>query len=476
MKASIAKSTAHMTGASVLQKIVAFFYFALVARTLGADDTGKYVLALSFTTIFVVFVDLGFTNVLIREAAKFKEKIQTFVSTIVAVKLVLGALTYVAAVMTVNLLGYDVEIRQLVYLSAVTMLFDSLHLTLYGILRAIGDLKWEAGSIVLSQVATLALGTFFIFGGYPLIFLILAFTIPSVLNATYAAHILWSQYKVSIRPAFNRETFLYIGKIAIPFAIAAIFARLYSYLDSIILSKLLDTTAVGQYSIATKITFAFQFIPLALIAAVYPRFSEYYATNKEKLARMFEQSMKYLLVVAFPIAAGISLLAQDLVVTLFSVEYAASVLPLQILMASLIFSFVSFPIGAILNACDKQVTQTVIVGMVLIINVIANLLLIPNFGITGAALAAFIGNACLSLFGYLIVPKITPISHFFLFKTKLQLITSVSVMAFVVWQINIVMHFSIAIIAGAVIYPIMLFVTGAVTKKHVQDARALLKR
>ena len=73
---SIIKNAAFMTIASVGQKIAAFAYFTIIARYIGANNTGRYFIALSFTTVFVVFVDLGLTNVLVREGAKYKNKIQ----------------------------------------------------------------------------------------------------------------------------------------------------------------------------------------------------------------------------------------------------------------------------------------------------------------------------------------------------------------------------------------------------------------
>src|SRR3989338_165380 len=268
---SIAKNTAFMTFASVGQKIISFVYFTLIARTIGAEGTGKYFFALAFTTVFVIFVDLGLTNVLVREAAKQRDKMREYFSTVLSVKIILGILTYAAAAVTIGALGYPVETRHLVYLSAVTMLFDSLHLTIYGVLRAVGDLKWEAISIVGSQAITLVLGSIFLYTGQPLIYLILAFTISSFLNVIYASVVLWRKYGISLKAKFGAAAFGYLGKIAVPFAIAAIFARVYSYADTLILSKLAGDQAVGWYSVPYKITFAFQFIPLALIAALYPR-------------------------------------------------------------------------------------------------------------------------------------------------------------------------------------------------------------
>lgn len=462
--------------ASVGQKIIAFVYFALIARHIGAEGTGTYFFALAYTTVFVVFVDMGFTNVMVREAARVKDKLQLYFSTVLSVKILFGILSYIAAVVIINLMGYGSEVKNLVYLSGVTMLFDSFHLSIYGTLRAIGDLRWESISLTGSQFLTLILGTIFLYAGLPIIFLILAFTISSLVNVCFAMFIAVYKYKLKLVPKFDRAIFFHFAKIAIPFALAAIFARVYSYIDSILLSRFLGNESVGWYSIAHKVTFAFQFIPLALVAAIYPRFSEYFVHDKKKLAYIFERSVKYLLLIAFPIAVGISLLSQDLILLLFTEEYLKSILPLQILITSLVFSFVSFPIGAFLNASNRQVTQTTIVGTVMVVNIIMNLLLIPHFGIIGAAISALVGNVLLALLGYLFVPKITKISHLFLFKALLQIMVASVTMGILVYITNQYAHFIFAILTGVLVYPIMLFVTGAVNKKQLVEALSLIKK
>jgi len=111
MSNSVAKNTAFITIASIAQKVISFVYFTLIARNIGAESTGKYILALSFTTIFVVFIDLGLNQVLIREGAKSKDNLQKYLSSVLFTKLFLGVLTYIAAIVTVNLMGYVVETR-----------------------------------------------------------------------------------------------------------------------------------------------------------------------------------------------------------------------------------------------------------------------------------------------------------------------------------------------------------------------------
>lgn len=471
---SIAKNATFMTVASVGQKIIAFLYFTFLARQLGAEDIGKYFLALSFTTVFVIFIDLGFTNVLVREAARAKDKIQIYLSTLLSFKLIMAVIVYLACALAANLLGYDDLLRSLIYLSGVTMVFDTLHLTLYGVLRAHGELRYESKAIVASQGATLILGTTFILAGFGLIWLIAAFTLPSLLNALYVASVL-KRKGYTLHPKFDKKTFTYLGKIVVPFALAAIFARLYSYIDSILLSKLMDEVAVGYYSIPYKITFAFQFVPLALIAALYPRFSEYFVSNKKKLAFALERGLKYLMVVAMPIALGIATLSNDIILTLYTSEFQESILPLQVLILGLIFSYLSFPLGAFLNACNKQKTQTVIIGSVMVMNVILNLKLIPIYGVIGAATAATAGNILLTVFGLYFAGKVTKISFAYLAMCFFKTLTCALVMSMAVYYTNQSLHFVFSIFVGAAVYIIMLFATKTVTRKQVQELSLLIR-
>jgi len=465
-----------MTLASVGQKVVAFAYFTLIARIIGAEGTGTYFTALAFTTVFVVFVDLGFTNVLVREAAKAKDRLAEYVSTLLFIKVVLGLFTYGALMLTVHMLGYDIELRHMIYLSGITMMFDSLHLTLYGALRAIGNLTYEAISIVGSQLLTLVLGSIFLFLHLPLIFLIFAFTVSSVLNVVFVLYVLLRIYKMKLRVHYNPVVCKHLGRIAIPFALAAVFARVYSYIDSLLLQRLAGDIAVGWYAIPYKITYAFQFIPLALVAAMYPRFSEYYEHDKDRLAYLFQQGMKYLMLISFPIAVGIGILSEDIILLLYTSEYTNSVLPLRILIGSLVFSYVSFPIGAFLNACNRQVAQTVIVGIVMVVNIMLNLILIPMYSVVGAASAALIGNVLLTFLGYLMVPQVVRVSHRFLLKILIQVTCSALVMGCVVWYVLGVTHIAVAILAGALVYSCMLFVVRGVNRQQLKEALSLVKK
>ena len=74
------------------------------------------------------------------------------------------------------------------------------------------------------------------------------------------------------------------------------------------------------------------------------------------------------------------------------------------------------------------------------------------------------------------MPSITKISHWFLFKSFLQIFISAIVMGLVVYFINQISHYTVAILIGAAIYPIMLFVTRAITTEQLKEALVLVKK
>ncbi len=473
---SIAKNAFFMTAASIGQKILSFAYFTLIARTIGATDTGKYFFALSFTTIFVVFVDLGFTSALIREASKDRAGISRAAGGVLAAKTVFAVASYAAMALSIHALNYGEDVKMMVYLSGITMILDSIHLTFYGVLRALGDLRFEAMSIMVSQFLTMILGTIFLFLHLPIVFLILAFVIPSFLNVCFVIAVVRRVHHLAIIPRYDWTLIKHASILAWPFTLAAIFARIYSYADTILLRSLVGVIAVGWYSIAYKITFAFQFIPLALVAALYPKLSEYYGKkDMHALEASLEQSLKYLLLIAMPIALGIATLARPIVLLVYGTEYLNSIRPLQILIVSLIFSFASFPLGAYLNACNRAATQTLIVGAVLFSNIVLNLFLIPRFGVVGAASAGLFGNFLLAFLGYLVVSRVGRINHSYLGKTVLQLLlasVSMAGLALVVTQKSSVL---LGIVVAIPIYLLLVFGLKAVTKTELKTAIALIK-
>lgn len=475
MTQRLAKNTLYLTFAMIGQKAVAFLYFAMIARLMGAQDTGAYFIALAIITIIMVLDDLGMTSVLIRETAKDEKDATQWCRTVMGVKTITMPITVMIAFFVPALMGYSTEVTQLVRLAIVIMLADTMSLTFYGVLRGLHRLKYESIGVFVGQMLIAGIGAFFLFAGLATLpLLIIALASGSVWNLWYSAsrvvkRLGWKAlvptYTLGWKPL----------KMAFAFFLAAVFVKVYSYTDSIILERVLGEEAVGFYSVAYKLTYAFQFLPLAFVAALYPAMSAQ-AQDVVALKKTLLKSFWYLMLIGAPIVFGIWSLAPEIITFFYSDQYLSSILPLQVLVFVLIFIFLDFPIGSLLNATDRQATKTGIMGATMVVNLVGNLVLIPRYEIVGASIAALLSFVFMFSAGWIAARSVVKMTLADLWHSTWHVLTSAVAMAAVVVWVKSFIPFYIAIIVGALVYVGFGFALGGMTREHVAQVKVLLRR
>lgn len=459
----IAKNTTYLTGAFVLQKVLSFVYFTLIAIALGASATGAYVFALSYTTLFAVFIDFGLTQVLIRDIAQDPSKKQSLLSSILGIKFWLSIIVVLVVVISSNFIQKPLDTKIMIWIASVIIVGDALNLSIWGVLRGMQNLSYEAVATVLNQIITLVFGGIVLFFHLPVYLLVAALLIGTVFNLSYGIYTLRKKLNISLRLDFDKATALKLLKIAFPFALLGIFMRLYSQVDQILLSFLSGDTVLGWYSVPYKITFALQFIPASFAAALYPALSAYYKKDKEKFKNIFEQSLKYMAIVAFPVSFGIAALAPEIILNIYTEEYTNSILPLQIMIFSIIFVFINFPVGALLNAAHKQVLNTWMMGIVMVVNICANIILIPMLSHVGASIAVMLSSIILFILGMYWSYSVSPFSlRSFLINIAKLFVASLVMFVTVMWLKSYI-HYLLTIPVGAIIF------VGSIYILHIFD-------
>ena len=468
MKAfTITQNTSFLTAASILQKVISFVYFTIIARVIGVENTGVYFFAITFTTIFTVVADFGMGPVLTREVARYPDRSEQYLHTAFWSKVMFGVISYGLVIFFINILDYPFLTKLLVSVSGITMFFDNLHAAFYSVFRARKNLIYESICIVGSQAITLLVGSLALFNHWPLYWLILAYTIPAFLNFIFSAFSLKKIYGLVYRCSFNFNIFKMFLGFALPFALAGIIGRLYSYSDSLLMSKMLSAQELGWWSVPYKISFAFQFVPVALSASVYPVMSELFLTQKEKIGDLFLKSWRYLFTIVFPISFGLIALATPIIIKLYKPQFAPAIPVLRILLVSLIFGYLSFITGATLNASNRQKTQTSLLAFALFINILANLLLLPKIGIMGAAYAALLSNIILSIGGFWFCRHLISIDLNVLFKYFNQTFWPAVLMALLAFYLSTKINFLLIIPLAAVFYGVLLFMVGGIDKNLI---------
>lgn len=475
MSTKVAKNTFYLTVASIGQKVLAFGYFIFIARVMGVENTGAYFLVLSLTTIFSVFTDIGLQPVIVREVAKQKDRAMELARTVLGIKLPFMLVAVVLVVISGNLLGYDKEILSLIPFAITVMLLDAISFLFYAVLRGFQKLKYESVGMFIGQSITVSIGVFVLYTSPSLSLLLIALISGSFFNAIFSAYHArkLTTWRILI-PHFDLLYAKKVLRIAFPFFLAGIFVKVYSYIDTIFLSLFIGATAVGIYSLAYKLTYAFQFIPMSFTAALYPGMSELVVSDKEKLSRLFHKAMWYMLIIAVPIVFGIWSISDELVM-LAGGEFIESASALRVLIFVLIPIFLDFPIGSLLNAADKQVIKTSIMGITMVINVVMNAALIPFLGIQGATVSALFSFTFMFVAGLFFVQKIIPYSITQLLKVMLPVIIIGIGMALFTVLIKGFLPLILVIPLAALLYFSGLFISGILKKTDIQQIIRLLR-
>jgi len=473
---NIAKNTSYLTLALIGQKIISFTYFTILANNLAPEQLGKYYLAISLTTIFAIFIDIGLINVLTREVAKRPFESNKLLANVLSLKIPLSILTVGAVILTTYLLGYETLTKHLVYISSISMILDSFTTTFFAVSRGHHNLLYESIASILFQLIVMGFGLRALYSGFGLLYIMLALAVASMFNFIYSFLILRYKIGVKINLQYDKKFFWTLIKLALPFAGYAIFQRLYIYLDSILLSILASEMYVGIYQIPFKIIFALQFLPLAFVASLYPALSHYWLHNQKQLLVSFKRALNYLIIISVPIIFGIIVLA-DKIVMLFGSAYNQAILPLQIIIIALLFIFLNYPIGSLLNACDRQKKNTFNMGLTVVLSVFLNLILIPMYQAVGAAITVLVSNMFMFFLGLYYSSQIMDLKLKSNFIVFLKTLVSAVIMATLVYILKDYFHIIILVLIAILIYFIFIFVFKAIKKEDVLSIyRSLIKK
>ncbi len=477
---SMGKNTFHYTLALVFQKVLGFVFFALVARVLGVEDTGLYVFALSFTTMFSVLADLGFAPVLIREIAKDKSKTQDLFSQVFSVKIIMSLITYGIVVLFINLLDYPTLTKTIVYMAGIIMVLDSFSLIFWAVFRGHQNFRYESMGIMGFQIITVGLGLTVLYMGLGVKALILATLVGSVFFFLVSLFWLITKLKLKLRIVYRKSDIVWFFKLSFAFALAGVFARIYTQIDTVMISKLacegvqiLCDKQVGWYGVASKIVLALQFIPMALSATLFPALSEQSVNNPDKLQGTYVTAWRYLAMIALPVAGGVIMLAPEIIGAVWGPVFLPAVPPLRILMGSLVFLFLTFPNGALLNATGNQLKNTTYMGVAVVVNVVLNIYLISNFYMVGASVASIVSTFVLFVLGIAHSYKLIKFSKMRFAGMFFRFLFATVVMAFGIYYLREYMDWWLNSVFAVLIYFGACLLIKAISLDDIRLARGL---
>ena len=176
---------------------------------------------------------------------------------------------------------------------------------------------------------------------------------------------------------------------SIPFVFISMSIVVSGRIDQVFIKHFIDTTAVGLYSVAVQLTEIWQVVPQMLLATLFPALVNAHLAQNNYGKRILAL-VTLLGLYSFGISLATTLLAPVLVPLIYGVAFSASIPLLQIYTWSFFGTVAGFLITNVLVTENKRLIQVVVGVVPMVLNIILNLILIPQAGAAGAAWATVI--------------------------------------------------------------------------------------
>ncbi|MDP2789699.1 MAG: flippase [bacterium] len=471
-QSKILRNASYLTGAFVVQKLISFLYYTVIANKIGVSRTGQYDPLKSLIPIALILIDFSLSAVITREVARRPQSAKSILANVLGIKLLFAVIVLTVFGFVTNFGNFSQDVQSSLYLVAIIVAFDSFTLTFLAVLRGLQNMKLEAIGMILNQVIAVSAGYVALRYNLGLRGIFFATMLGSAVNFSWSIFALRRIAQLWPKLMWDAKLIVSFLKMALPFAIAAMLVKVYTYTDRYLLLLFKGPSAVGFYSVAHKLTFALEFLPSAFAAGLYPAMSNLYLSSKEKLTDTFERSLVYMIIISVPMSLGIFVLANSLVGLAFNEFFAAAANPLRILILSLPVIFMNFPVGTLLNASNRTKYNTISMGITVLVNISLNALLINRFSYMGAALATLVSGTVLFGMGLYWIRDVITVPWQRLVSRFLRVYAAAAVAALIIFPfrntVPIFFHGRRADVLGWILVFVTIYVVGLILIKGVK--------
>ena len=375
------RNTVLILSARVVSRLVALVTVFATASSLLDSRFGVFNTVVTVTALISpVFLDLGFNILYQREGARQPSEIERYLQNLLSARLILALISLPVLAVALYFLGLTDLLVPGYVLMVVTSYANLLRYTLYALQR----LGFEAVAIVVESFVLLGLTLYGVFNHQGIAYFLWAYVAMYTFDCIFFAVLLRvlkiARFRWRFEPALLRQWFW----MGLPFAVIFVLTTLYWKLDVPLLKLFRTSAEVGWYSLAYKPFEAVLFVPISMLGVVLPVLAVYQRSSLDQLRAAVVMFFKALLMLGWPLSIGVAILAHPLA-GLWSGFYPQSIPALQILALAYAFAFVNNAFIGALTALDRQATYAKAAGVSLVVNLVLNVIFIPQFGYIAAA-------------------------------------------------------------------------------------------
>ena len=412
------KGSFHALWGMVISTVISSVGIIFIARILGSDFYGLYVIALTAPSLITIFRDWGVNLAMIRFTAQYRvegriEEVRSIFFSGLIFEVAIGLILSIVSVVFSGFLANDVFHRPTI---APLIQIASLSILAGGIISAATAAFTGAEKMALNSVMIIfesIIKTFLIIVLVSISLstssAITGFTVALLITGVIGIALMWTVYKDLPKPfskkleikAYIKEMLTYGTPLSIVAILAGFLAQFYAFLLPIYYTT--DNSMIGNYGIAQNFVVLIGFSATPITTMLFPAFSKIRPEKEnETLKKVYRFSVKYASLLVIPLAVLVMSLAEPAVSTLFGAKYETAPLFLALLsLSNLYAAFGNLSTGNLINS---QGHTQLVIKLALITAAIGfpmGAILILQFGVVGliiSTLTAGLPSLFISLF------------------------------------------------------------------------------
>lgn len=406
-------------------------YWVLAARVLAAEDFGRFTFVMAIGAILTGVSELGTGLLFIREAGRNPQSEDALTFLLLLFRI--GILTAAGAVFALMLFLTEPDREKWIGAALFALaLMGAVVCDMLNRRLQISDIFWPTA--LLPAIQTLlpgSLGLILVHQGGSWIWILILMPVCS-----FSAAGAWLGWVQKWRPFARRisgwtHEAVPLLRQFIPFGVLSAIYALNSRLDHLLVGHWLGNEALGYYRSAGQILDGFYILSLSLITVLLPTMAKMAAAQSAELPMLVRRAVRTLIILGFPVACGLAILADPAVRLVYGDSYAGAAAAVPGFSVLSMMLLVTAPVGQWLLMIERwrALLAAGLAGG--ICYALAGMWLIPRMGIAGGAWARVSGE-CIGwcILEYSLRRNRTGVS---IFAETLKLVPALMVFAFGAW-------------------------------------------
>lgn len=374
-----------------------FIFYIVLARVLGPDEYGIFAAAVALGGVLSLLIQFGLPTLLGREVAANPQKGAQSTTLCLLIEILNTGIICLFLFPVTRVLGFEGHGILICFLVLITEVCRSAKITLRNVLRGIGEFSTETISVSIERLLTYGFAGAALFWTESLIWVVT--TIIFVRCLDLIGLIYYVSRKTQILSTISVSGLWKSLLAAYPFAISGVLWVLYYQVDILTLQWLTHSTETGYYSAAYRTIEIFSALPRVVFYVTFTRFASCYSTQPDSLPREIYKSVRLLLAGVLPVIIVAGFLINPMVEGLYGKSFVPAVDALAILIPSLGIKLFGSLSQYFLEATGREKALPPVLLTTVIINIVANVILIPHLGAVGAAIATLLSEVILATVG-----------------------------------------------------------------------------